>query len=56
MDEPINETFEPELQPETEPTPYTPRPWWQIAFAWIALAALIVGIALYYYHLAKGFS
>ena len=38
--------------PMEQPTPYVPRPRWQIVGAWILLLVMILGIALYYYWIA----
>ena len=38
------------LAPEREK--YVPRPKWQVAMAWIGLAIMVIGIALYYYYIA----
>ena len=38
------------LAPEQEK--YVPRPKWQVAMAWIGLAIMVIGIALYYYYIA----
>ena len=38
----------------TEETGYRPRPKWQIVAAWIGLAVMVVGVALYYIHIATG--
>lgn len=34
--------------------PYAPRPVWQRIAAWIGLGIVIVGVILYYYHIARG--
>ena len=48
----------PEEMPEEEiiqaPEAYNPRPGWQVWAARIGLAIVIIGIALYYYHIARG--
>ena len=36
----------------TEQDKYVPRPKWQVALAWIGLAIMLIGIALYYYYIA----
>ena len=38
--------------PQEPPVPYTPRPRWQIIGAWVLLAAVILGVILYYYWIA----
>ena len=38
---------------ESEQEKYVPRPKWQVAMAWIGLAIMAIGIALYYYYIAK---
>ena len=38
------------IVPEQEK--YVPRPKWQVALAWIGLAIMVIGIALYYYYIA----
>ncbi len=38
----------------TEQKGYTPRPKWQIIAAWIGLAIVVTGVALYYFHIATG--
>lgn len=44
-----------DLTPEEMVQPYyQPRPKWQIVAAWIGLAIVIVGLVLYYYHIANG--
>ncbi len=49
-----NEELELEKPEQQEKEPYTPRPKWQVVGAWIALALLIVGNILYYWHIASG--
>ena len=48
----------PEEMPEEEiiqaPEAYNPRPSWQVWAARIGLIIVIIGIALYYYHIARG--
>ena len=48
----------PEEMPEEEiiqaPEAYNPRPGWQVWAARIGLVIVIIGIALYYYHIARG--
>ena len=46
-----NEKLTPETQEENKPL-YTPRPKWQIALAWVALVVFLIGVALYYWHIA----
>jgi len=38
---------------QTEPH-YVPRPRWQIVLAWVGLGIMLVSVALYYIHIAKG--
>lgn len=45
-EEPVDET--------QEATPYAPRPAWQRVMAWIGLGIVVVGVILYYYHIARG--
>lgn len=33
---------------------YQPRPKWQILLAWVGVAIMMVSVALYYIHIAKG--
>ena len=41
--------------PETEETPvYVPRPAWQVWAARIGLVIVIIGVILYYWHIASG--
>ena len=48
----------PEEMPEEEilqaPEAYNPRPGWQVWAARIGLIIVIIAIALYYYHIARG--
>jgi len=39
---------------EQTPAPYQPRPVWQRVLAWIGLGIVILGVILYYYHIARG--
>lgn len=39
---------------EEEAAPYVPRPVWQRVLAWIGVAIVILGVILYYYHIARG--
>ena len=52
------EIFEPEEMAEelpTEETPvYEPRPAWQVWAARIGLVIVIIGVILYYWHIASG--
>ena len=46
-----------EIQSEAEilqESGYKVRPKWQVVAAWVGLAIVTVGIALYYYHIATG--
>lgn len=41
--------------PEVQETPvYKPRPVWQRIAAWIGFGIVIIGVILYYYHIAWG--
>lgn len=33
---------------------YQPRPTWQRVLAWIGLGIVVLGVILYYYHIASG--
>lgn len=45
----------PEQEPIlTESAGYTPRPKWQIIAAWVGLAIVVAGVALYYFQIANG--
>ncbi|MBE6933904.1 MAG: hypothetical protein E7462_02460 [Ruminococcaceae bacterium] len=33
---------------------YVPRPAWQRIAAWVGLGIVIVGVIMYYYHIANG--
>ena len=55
MEEQMHDPIQPQPETDTEPMYSYRRPWWHKVLAWIALAAILVGLALYYYHLAKGF-
>jgi hypothetical protein len=56
--EEINETNEINEQPEAEEIlqkeVYTPRPKWQIIAAWVGVAVVAAGFALYCWHIATG--
>ena len=39
---------------EQEASVYQPRPRWQRVLAWIGLGIVLIGVALYYYHIARG--
>ena len=40
---------------ETQSAPvYQPRPTWQRVLAWIGLGIVVIGVILYYYHIARG--
>ena len=39
---------------ETESQGYKPRPKWQIVCAWIGVAIMVIGFALYCWHIATG--
>ncbi len=41
-------------QVQEEKPARAPRPKWQVIGAWIALAVLILGNILYYWHIASG--
>ena len=43
---------DPMEDPQEPPTPYVPRPKWQIIGAWVLLGAVILGVILYYYWIA----
>ncbi|MBQ8768545.1 MAG: hypothetical protein IJZ15_02705 [Oscillospiraceae bacterium] len=48
---------EKELQdtvPEQDVTPCEPRPVWQRVLAWIGVGIVVLGVILYYYHIASG--
>ncbi len=46
----LDESEAPVIGQEAEK--YVPRPKWQVAMAWIGLAIMAIGIALYYYYIA----
>lgn len=50
---PEEEAPEEELPEETVPDEprevYKPRPWWQIALAWVMLVLVVLGVISYYY-------
>ena len=48
------ERLNPEIPQEQPKEAYTPRPKWQVFFAWILLAVFILGVILYYYQISKG--
>ena len=54
----IMDQMEPKIEQEApevlaaEQEKYVPRPKWQVAMAWIGLAIMVIGIALYYYYIA----
>ena len=57
MDE--NKELQPEETPEVllEESPkerYVPRPWWQVAGAWVGLALFLVVLVLYYMQMFRG--
>ena len=39
---------------EAEQSVYQPRPMWQVWLARIAVAIMILGVILYYWHIATG--
>lgn len=39
---------------EQASAPYEPRPVWQRVLAWIGFGIVVVGVILYYYHIARG--
>ena len=39
---------------EQPAAPYEPRPVWQRVLAWIGVGIVVVGVILYYYHIARG--
>lgn len=39
---------------EQTPVPYEPRPVWQRVLAWIGVGIVVLGVILYYYHIANG--
>ena len=39
---------------EQPAAPYEPRPLWQRVLAWIGVGIVVVGVILYYYHIARG--
>ena len=39
---------------ETQQSAYEPRPVWQVWLARIAAAIMILGVILYYWHIASG--
>lgn len=39
---------------EQETSVYEPRPTWQRVLAWIGVGIVVVGVILYYYHIARG--
>lgn len=39
---------------EQESPVYQPRPTWQRVLAWIGLGIVLIGVVLYYYHIARG--
>lgn len=47
----MNEELTDEVE---ETTPYAPRPAWQRVMAWIGFGIVVVGVILYYYHIARG--
>ena len=54
-----NQEQNPELLPdeitqEEEKERYVPRPWWQVAGAWVALALFLAFLAMYYLTLWRG--
>lgn len=43
-----------ENREEIQEPRYQPRPKWQLALAWVGFAIMLVCVALYYMHIAKG--
>ena len=43
-----------EITEEQQASTYEPRPVWQRVLAWIGVGIMIVGVILYYYHIARG--
>lgn len=43
-----------EITQEQPESTYTPRPRWQRVLAWIGVGIMILGVILYYYHIARG--
>ncbi len=43
-----------ELADQPGESTYEPRPVWQRVLAWIGVGIMIVGVILYYYHIARG--
>jgi hypothetical protein len=39
---------------EQPAAPYEPRPAWQRVLAWIGVGIVVLGVILYYYHIARG--
>ena len=39
---------------EQPAAPYEPRPVWQRVLAWIGVGIVVLGVILYYYHIARG--
>jgi len=39
---------------EQEASVYRPRPVWQRVAAWIGVGIVVIGVILYYYHIARG--
>ena len=55
MEEQRMDTPETELPVEDNQKPvYRPRPWWQLALAWVGAAIMILCVILYYWHIANG--
>ena len=44
----------PETSEELVVTPFEPRPVWQRVLAWIGFGIVVLGVILYYYHIASG--
>lgn len=53
MEEERMENTEPEMQVQPE-KPYVPRPAYQVWAARIGLVIVIIGVILYYWHIARG--